>query len=129
MGLDTTHDCWHGAYSSFSYWRNLVATAAGRELYEGGYWTPGWEDLPNLADKIQGRWSEPPADPLLVLLIHSDCDGIIPTELCAALADRLEKLVPLMPDDDAWGGWGPKTQEFVDGLRAAYAAGEDVEFH
>jgi hypothetical protein len=34
VGLDTTHDAWHGAYSAFSRWRELIAVAAGYELAE-----------------------------------------------------------------------------------------------
>ena len=29
MGLDTSHDCWHGAYSAFMRWRQMLAQAAG----------------------------------------------------------------------------------------------------
>jgi hypothetical protein len=29
MGLDTTHDCWHGAYSAFMRWRRKLAEVAG----------------------------------------------------------------------------------------------------
>lgn len=32
MGLDTTHDAWHGAYSSFGDWRNQLAELAGYEV-------------------------------------------------------------------------------------------------
>ena len=28
MGLDTTHDCWHGPYSMFMRWRTAIAAAA-----------------------------------------------------------------------------------------------------
>lgn len=29
MGLDTTHDCFSAAYSTFGVWRNKLAEAAG----------------------------------------------------------------------------------------------------
>jgi hypothetical protein len=32
MGLDTTHDCWHGSYGGFNRWRNAIAAAAGYTL-------------------------------------------------------------------------------------------------
>jgi hypothetical protein len=38
MGLDTTHNCWHGAYSAFMRWRQEIAKAAGLpplDLMEG----------------------------------------------------------------------------------------------
>ncbi len=34
MGLDTSHDCWHGAYSAVTRWRNTVAEIAGYPLVE-----------------------------------------------------------------------------------------------
>jgi hypothetical protein len=44
MGLDTSHDAWHGAYSAFTRWRNTVAAAAGYAvwdvMYEDGYQSP-----------------------------------------------------------------------------------------
>lgn len=32
MGLDTTHDCWHGAYSAFHRFRHGIARAIGLDL-------------------------------------------------------------------------------------------------
>jgi hypothetical protein len=32
MGLDTSHDCWHGAYSAFHRWRHAIANAIGLRL-------------------------------------------------------------------------------------------------
>ncbi len=32
MGLDTTHDCWHGPYSSFNRWRTQLAAEIGLPL-------------------------------------------------------------------------------------------------
>lgn len=77
-------------------------------------------------------WGHFESDPLTVLLNHSDCDGTIPASHCGPLADRLAGLIDKLPDDDGGGhigNWREKTQQFVDGLRAAAAAGEDVEFH
>lgn len=40
MGLDTSHDCWHGSYSSFHRWRCMIAQEAGLPplgLMEGFY--------------------------------------------------------------------------------------------
>lgn len=43
MGLDTSHDCWHGAYSAFHRWRQKLAEVAG---------------LPPL-DLMEGFWRRP----------------------------------------------------------------------
>lgn len=121
MGLDTTHDCWHGAYSAFHRWRTKIAEVAG---------------YPPL-DSMQGfdgerSWDEFQADPLAKLLHHSDCDGSIAAADCGPIADRLAELVPLLPPGDGGGhigDWRAKTESFINGLRRAAAAGEDVEFH
>lgn len=71
-------------------------------------------------------------DPLVVLLSHSDCDGYIRPTDCARLADRLEELLPLLPEDEgphARLGDRAKTQTFIDGCRAAADADEPLEFH
>lgn len=163
MGLDTSHDCWHGAYSAFGRWREKLAEVAGLPpLWMMEHFkSPGDEPfmsygdnltLQNIAatirrvtpqlsddaddlDRIR-RWPPIPwaslePRPLLVLLTHSDCDGEIAASDCAPLADDLASLIPLLPDGEAGGHighWRHKTQTFVDGLRAAAAAGEAVNF-
>jgi hypothetical protein len=117
MGLDTTHGCWHGAYSSFNQWRRAICKAAGYgDLMErdgfGSPYTP-WPD----------------GDVLVALLNHSDCDGDLPWEICGELADRLESLVPAMRLADLDGYLGHKTTAFIEGLRVAYSLRENVEFH
>jgi len=124
MGLDTTHDCWSGAYSSFNRWRTKLAEVAGfgalRE-YEG--FTDNGKPWPK-------------DDPLTILLHHSDCEGSIKWEDCSALADALEGLMPALNRDAASDGYGgvfdthaQKAQKFIDGLRKAHELKEDVEFH
>lgn len=165
MGLDTTHDCWHGAYSAFSTFRNEIARAAGYLIatitYEDGQRTPPtvlleWHRYTQ--ENLQGEWAETPADPLLVLIVHSDCDGVIRPAQALPLADRLEELLPdiaALPDEQRSsdgmtltkgadgdivvtrhpghiakrGGMLECTKKFIAGLRAAAAAGEDVGFH
>ena len=58
-------------------------------------------------------------------------DGEISSENCAAIADALEDLIPLFPDEDHAGhigNWKNKTQKFVDGLRLAAQSGEALRF-
>lgn len=137
MGLDTSHDCWHGAYSAFTRWRNKLAEVAGYEIAKVDTGDLGMRDT-ILIDwghvtplQLQGEWAETPADPLLVLIAHSDCDGFIYPAQAGPLANRLAELLPLLPDEDSGGHigrWRDKTQRFIDGLRGAAEAGEDVEF-
>lgn len=75
----------------------------------------------------QGEWdSIPGEDPLLFLLVHSDCDGVIRPEHGVHLADRLEQLPPLL--DESVRRMREDTERFAGGLRKAAASGEDVEF-
>ncbi len=150
MGLDTSHNAWHGAYSAFMRWRTEVAKVAGMPplMAMEGFWndssntkrivehiTDEWIKDALKADVLDGLpilWSALKPDPLHVLLYHSDCDGEISPEDCALIADRLEDLLPLMPQGDAGGhigNWRDKTQAFIDGCRLAAAANEPLDFH
>lgn len=142
MGLDTSHGCWHGAYGAFSRWRNQLALSAGYELMhptpeeiaEGAlpssqYAVIEWSGI--VEKNFMGEWDRTPPDPLIVLFAHSDCDGVIHPAQGRLLADRLEELLPKLPEGEAPGhirNWRDKTQAFIDGLREAAAEGEDVEF-
>jgi hypothetical protein len=142
MGLWVSHDCWDGAYSAFLRWRHTLAGAAGYKIREptteerdAGMYSPTvdlhWEVFE--PENYQGEWDFVPGDdPLLYLIVHSDCDGVIHPEQGIHIARRLEQLLPLLDDTEAIGHIRPhmrgKTQQFIDGLKAAAAAGEDVEF-
>lgn len=146
MGLDTTHDCWHGAYSAFSRWREMLATVAGYEVAIVKYpdsvpseMSLAMIDWAQVGPKqLNGDWDQIPCrldgtpDPLLILITHYDCEGHIRVEHLEPLADRLEELLPELEGKDGFGHIGlytEKTQAFIDGLRRAAAAGERVEFH
>ena len=134
MGLDTSHDCWHGAYSSFDCWRTEICRAAGygginkREGFGGK--EPWPVPLFNSESDISGMAAAAATDPILVLLMHSDCDGIIPAAHCAAIADRLDAILPKVRNADAGRpSHVDDTATFARGLRLAAERGEDVEFH
>lgn len=159
MGLDTSHGCWHGGYGSFMRWRCQIAKAAGLpplQWMDGFYahtditleeakhavktmgyreedrWA--WELLSAFyfGGNIPLKWESLKPSPLHALLDHSDCDGEIPSEQCAGIADALEKVLPNLPDGDGGGhigNWREKTQTFIDGLRDAAEKGEAVDFH
>ncbi len=139
MGLDTTHDCWHGAYSAFARWRDKVTEAGGyepstREAPDGHYQGSRSIDWGQITEaNLQGQWKELPEDPLVVLIAHSDSSGKLPVPILLPLADGLEKLIPDLPDDGDWGhvygGYRVATQRFADGLRRAAAANKPVGFH
>ena len=115
MGLDTTHNCFHGSYTRFYEWRNALCVAAGIEYACGG--------RDRSAAELNGDWAKLPDDIIYVLIDHSDYDGHILAQHCAPLADRLEGLMPklLRPDQES-------AKRFVKGLRAAHAKGVGVLF-
>lgn len=145
MGLDTTHDCWHGAYSAFSRWRNKLAEVAGYCSTKVGeppiYDTTmlDWGCIQSIiGDDLFGKWPRIPVRPdgtpdaLMILLAHSDCEGEIQAEFCGPLADRLEELLPELEGEDGGGHIGSyveKTKTFIAGLRLAASRNEPVRFH
>lgn len=147
MGLDTTHDCWHGAYSAFSRWREKLAEVAGYQVWsvaaEHGGTRPlimlDWGGIhATIGQDLFGKWPNIPTradgtpDPLIILFAHSDCEGELQPEFLTPLADRLAEVIPLLPDGDGGGhvrNWRATTQKFIDGLRLASSRGEAVGFH
>lgn len=136
MGLDTSHDCWHGAYSAFTRWRHKLAEVAGYTFEKcpkpHDYMDQVAIDWSVITDaNLQGDWEQTPSDPLLVLIAHSDCDGEILPAQALPLADRLEALLPLLEGDGGGhiGSYRAKTEQFIAGLRKAAAANEPVDFH
>lgn len=151
MGLDTSHGCWHGAYSAFMTWRRELAKAAGLpplDLMEGfyvplgakgglptlyyGFRNEGDNYLEDLDSRLPISWNCLKPNPLHILLNHSDCDGELSWEDCSAIAASLEELLPKLPKGDCpghIGNWKDKTKTFIDGLRDAYSKQENVNFH
>ena len=132
MGLDTSHSCWHGAYSAFNRWRNKIAEVAGYEMAEyDGIPAPkmDWDNIS--LENVNGKWSKLPSDPLVILFAHSDCDGYIQWRSTKPLADRLTELLPLLDGDGGGhiGSYRSTTQAFIDGLLLAHSKNERVEFH
>jgi len=147
MGLDCSHNAWHGAYSAFHRWRCEIAKAAGYpalELMEGFFdssrWVPSYlkhkELYPHVRMIEDGSlplsWDLFPDDPLKELLCHSDCDGDIQPEDCSKIADRLQEVIKNLPNDNLGGHIGfikDKTSVFIDGLRLAAKYNEPLDFH
>ncbi len=119
MGLDVTHDCWHGAYSGFMRWRIKICEVAG------------YGDLMQ-RQGFGGDIPFPQDDPLTILLDHSDNDGEIEFKYCKPIADRLLELIPALKKAGDGGGhigsYADKTQAFIDGLLLANRKKENIEF-
>ena len=152
MGLDCSHDAFHGAYSSFNRLRQEICKAMGGKSSFPPHWKIG-ADGKNLItangsliyddtrdqefiyiddaypkDKFAGLWE---------FLMHSDCDGEISPEMCVKVADDLEALLPkieaLNSGDGGGhiarnGGYVAVVRAFIAGCRAAAAANEPLQF-
>ena len=132
MGLDTSHDCWHGAYSAFNRFREKIAEVSGyRQQWDAGRFDVDDGEDTSPSGIYDGNWKKAPSDPVLLLLLHSDCDGKIEPDHCRLLADRLEGLLPNLHGDGGGhlGDYAEATKRFIAGLREAAAANEPVEFH
>ena len=135
MGLDCSHDAFHGAYSAFNRFRKAVCEATGGSfpphesathsdgtVLEAGFWYWG-----------EG-YSEDTHPGLYALLIHSDCDGDIDPKTCALLAEELDALLPRMTEKyggghiAARGGMLAVARNFIAGCRAAALADEPLRF-
>jgi hypothetical protein len=113
MGLDVSHDCWSGPYSSFNRFREALAEAAG---------LPPLRTMVGFAPDATVSWADF-QDPIVPLIDHSDCDGTIEREFQISVANRLDELTPHLPEL-----WRDSARAFANGLRAAHAAGEAVVF-
>ncbi len=91
MGLDVSHDCWHGAYSAFMRWRQEIARAAGipLTLMENFYDAPD----PGLVERTRPRTSA---------FTVAATGGFVADRgsLTAALADAAER-----GDGGRWERW------------------------
>jgi hypothetical protein len=119
MGLDVSHDCWHGSYSAFGRWRKKVCEVAG------------YGDL-NSYIGFGGDKPWPTNDALVHLLDHSDCDGQIHHNLCEDIAARLEELLPALERAGDGGGhvgaYAEATKTWIEGLRDAALRRQHVTF-
>lgn len=123
MGLDISHDTWHGSYSAFHRWRKKIAETAG---------LPPLELMEGFCDnETPIKWDCLKPNSLHELLNHSDCDGYISPESCKCIAESLQDLMPLLSDEEVGGHIGnmkDKTQIFIDGLLLAHSMNEPVIF-
>lgn len=125
MGLDTSHNCWHGSYGAFNTFRTAIAKANGKSFDH--HYSRRCSN-----HSISGKWGtrKAPDDILEVLLCHADCTGIIPARFCSALADGLEAIHNKLPGDtDQHPDWiRANNRQFIAGLRDAANRNEDVTF-
>jgi len=110
MGLDTTHDAWHGPYSSFHRWRIEIAKCIGLDL--------------NKMEGFGGRIQFDQNHKLTPLLSHSDCDGELTPAECKLISEGLTEILPLLHNYDK-----ENAIQFIKGCESAYQKNESIEFH
>jgi len=112
MGLDTTHNCWHGPYSSFNKFRKAIAKYAGVDLDEMiGF--GGNKSFSLITHDI------------VPLLDHSDCDGEISVEDAKRIVSGLNLIIPNINEEYIKAD----AIQFRDGCLEAILKNEVIEFH
>jgi hypothetical protein len=130
MGLDVSHDCWHGAYSAFHRFRiEVLATVTGERVDYSDY-----DRYTQLVEEFPMR------EPLREFLLHSDCEGTIERASQIPMADALDVVADAMEsklsttEDEGVGhialagGYVAAVRAFAAGLRLAYENNETVGF-
>jgi hypothetical protein len=125
MGLDCSHDAFHGAYSAFHRFRTAVAEAAGG----------GWKDGPAGNLILGGVYEWDDEYDLMPFFDHSDCDGEISPQDCTKIADNIKKLLPKLDEMGEGGrhiarggGYGAVARTFIAGCREAAKNNEPLYF-
>ncbi len=153
MGLDITHDCYHGGFHTFNYWRIWLAKQIGLPLdmmqgHTGYYVTTeevdairkqlgadcyneplhsGYQVLRHMQDCKGISWQSI-SDPLKILLDHSDCDGCIRWHNAGKIALRLLLIIRQSKDDPDYSQWYETTKRFALGCCQAYQQRENILF-
>lgn len=118
MGLDTSHDAWHGPYSSFNDFRKWLAIQIGINLNEyAGYGGNGTKDLQSIPHDI------------MPLLNHSDCDGELTPDECRLIAKGIKEILDKLPKDTHEWSYYQMAIRFRKGCVKAANAKQNLEFH
>lgn len=121
MGLDISHDAWHGAYSAFHRYRKEIANQIGLDL----------EKMEGFCSEGGIKWHLLKYRPIHDFLNHSDCEGYINWSKLSKIADDFEKILPNLVDLDGGGHIGnyhDKTKKLIEGMRLAYSNKEKLIF-
>lgn len=98
MPLAFTHGRAAWSYAGFyTFRRRLLLQVAGVDLST----MEGFAHQAGVPARNAKRWSDlPAAEPLLALINHSDCNGDLSPEQCAAIAPRLRTVIASWPEAD-----------------------------
>lgn len=158
MGLDTTHNAWHGPYSSFNNFRRQLAKHYGipLDLMEGFYADKdevfcnpfyfaekeltelSYFSIKRVKDYLPLKWDNFKPNAIHELLYHSDCDGYINWVACGKIAKELRKVLteiekdeaaePITPQRAMYNGFYNAVEQFMKGCQLAFDSKERLEF-
>jgi hypothetical protein len=118
MGLDTSHNCWHGPYSSFNRFRYSLGHQVGIDLDEyAGYNEKGTKDLSEINHE------------LMPLFNHSDCDGRLTVKECKSIVKGLNEILENFKDIDTDVYFKANIIQFRNGCLDAISKKQMVKFH
>ena len=126
MGLDTSHNAWHGPYSSFNVFRRWLAEKI--EINLNDYIGYGNEDATKELNSINHK--------LMPLFNHSDCDGLLTPDECKQIAEGLDDVLKNITQEEAehpdnkfpFSNYN-KAKQFREGCLFAYSLDENIEFN
>ena len=118
MGLDTTHNCWHGGYGSFNMFRHLLAEQIDINLDEyNGYGADNGKDLTTIKHDI------------MPLLNHSDCDGRLTLKESKRIIKGLDNILENFKIDPKFDDYfKSKIIQFRDGCSDAVNKKQMIKF-
>jgi len=119
MGLDTSHNCWHGPYSVFARFRKSLACQIGIDLNDYyGYGKGGVKDLRKIKHE------------LMPLFNHSDCDGKLTIKQSKSIVVGLNKVLENFIENNEYDDdFKELIIDFRDGCLDAISKNETVKFH
>lgn len=119
MGLDTSHNCWHGPYSTFNRFRYSLGHQIGINLDEyAGYNNNGTKDLSEIEHD------------LMPLFNHSDCDGELSIEESKRIVKGLNSVLENFNEEMQFDfNFKKQIIQFRDGCMDAISKNEIIDFH
>ncbi len=117
MGLDTSHNAWHGSYNSFYTFRRSLAKLIDIDLDQClGF--GGTMDLESIKHD------------LIPLLNHSDCDGELSVKEAEQIVKGLDLIVlNIHKTGIPYIGFIDQLIRFRDGCKLAIKLNEPIDFH
>lgn len=142
MGMRATNDAWSGSCSGFNAWRNRIAIILGigtKEFtYKGAMGfsktmiVPNYDEKAYTAKNYMGMWKSIPEEPIMLLLAHSDCEGVLKVKHLKLIVQRLEEMLAyarLTLSNEPQFGFYEETEKFIDGAKKCIEQNVQMEFH